>query len=172
MMVSHQESQGDLAMPHDLSEADAQLALRTIDLRAHQVIDEVDQPRWYWAGLAIGWIVLGLIIDTTSPWVGAVATCAFGAMNASVASHVNTGRHRSSNLSVRADRVDHRTPLLVAGFLVVLGACTVGLALLARADGARHPVTAAAVVMAVTVYFGGQHLMSVVRSRLHRRIDA
>ena len=117
-------------MTHDLSEADAQQALRTIDLRAHQVIDEVDTPSWYWAGLAVGWIVLGLIIDTTDPWVGTVATFAFGAMNAAVASHVNTGRHRSSNLSVRADRVDHRTPLLVAGFLVVLGACTVGLALL------------------------------------------
>jgi hypothetical protein len=157
---------------HPISDTDARHALDTIDHRTHQVIDEVDQPRWYWAGLAIGWVVLGLVIDTTNSWVGAAATCAFGAVNAAVASQVNTGRHRSSHLSVRADRVDHRIPLLVAGYLVVLGACTVGLALLAHADGARHPVTAAAVVVAVAVYFGGQHLMAAVRSRLHRRIDA
>ena len=81
-------------------------------------------------------------------------------------------REPPSSLVVRADRVDHRIPLLVAGYLIVLGAITVGLALLAGADGARHPVTAAAVVVAVIVYLGGPRLMAVVRSRLHRRIDA
>lgn len=159
-------------MPHDLSEADAQQALRAIDHRTHQVIDEVDQPRWYWAGLAIGWIVLGLIIDLDNPWASSLATLAFGATHALVAQRVISGRHRSSSLSVRADRVGRRLPLYVAGYLIVLGAVTVGLALLAHADGARHPVTSAAVVVAVAVYFGGQHLMANLRASLHERVGA
>jgi hypothetical protein len=62
------------------------------------VIDEVDVPGWYWWGLALGWIVLGVIADVGPGWL----TIVFGAVHASVAPRVISGRHASRSLSVRA----------------------------------------------------------------------
>lgn len=59
-------------------------------------------PRWYWWGLAIGWVALGVLTDLEHPWLTAVATLVFGAVHASVAPRVLSGRHRSQQLSVRA----------------------------------------------------------------------
>jgi len=125
-------------------------------------------PRWYWWGLALGCIVLGFVNDLGHAWVTALATLAFGAVHAGVASHVLSGRHRSPQLSVRADAAGPSVPALVIGFLLGLAAVTVALALLANADGAGHPVTAASVVVAVAVLFGGPTLMSGVRRRAAR----
>lgn len=73
----------------------------------------------------------------------------FGAVHSSVAQRVLSGRHRSPQLSVRADVVDRRLPVLVLGYLVVLGLVTIVLAVLIDADGAGHPVTIASVVVAL-----------------------
>jgi hypothetical protein len=45
---------------------------------------------------------------------------------------------------------------------------TVGLALLANADGANHPATIASVVVAVAVICGGPNLMTAMRRRARR----
>jgi len=64
--------------------------------------------------------------------------------------------------------VSRHVPALVIGFLLVMTAATVGLALLAYADGAGHPVTIASVVVALAVGFGGPSLMAAVRRRAQR----
>jgi hypothetical protein len=51
---------------------------------------------------------------------------------------------------------------------VILGAVTVGLALLARADGADHPVTVASVIVAVIIVLGGPLLSATARKRAAR----
>jgi hypothetical protein len=159
-------------MPHDISDSEAQLALSSIEHRRRQVIAEIDMPRWYWAGLAAGWVGLGILADIDHPWLTLAVTLCFGAAHAVVASHVLSGRHRSRQLSVRADVVDPHIPALVVGFLLLMVAATAVLALVADADGARHPSIMASVVVAIAVLFCGPALMAAVRRRLERRVAA
>jgi hypothetical protein len=159
-------------MPHEISDSEAQLALSSIEQRRRQVIAEIDMPRWYWWGLAAGWVGLGILADLDHPWLTLVVTLCFGAAHAWVASHVLSGRHRSQQLSVRADVVDPHIPALVIGFLLVMVAATVVLALVADADGARHPSIMASVVVAIVVVLCGPALMAGVRRRLAHRVIA
>jgi uncharacterized membrane protein len=129
-------------------------------------------PRWYWWGLALGWVALGVIADVADPWVTLIATFLFGAVHSAVAQRVITGRHRSQQLTVSAEVVSRRVPALVIGFLVLMAGATVVLALFANADGARHPVTMASIVVAVAVLLGGPSLMAAVRRRAERNVAA
>jgi hypothetical protein len=156
-------------MPHDISETEARLALGSIEQRRREVIDEVDLPRWYWWGLAAGWIGLGILADLDHPWLTLVVTLGFGAVHASVASRILSGRHRSRQLSVRADVVDPHIPAIVIAFLLLMVAATVVFALVANADGARHPSIMSSVVVAILVLLGGPALMAAIRRRLQRR---
>jgi hypothetical protein len=157
-------------MPSDISDGEAELALSSIEHRRRQVIAEIDMPRWYWWGLAAGWIGLGILAELDHPWLTLAVTLCFGAAHAVVASHVLSGRHRSQRLSVRADVVDRHIPALVIGFLLVMVAVTVVLALVANADGARHPSIIASVVVAIVVVLCGPALMAAVRRRLEHRV--
>ena len=47
-------------MTNSIGEGDARSALSTVEYSRRQVIAEIDMPRWYWLGLAAGWIGLGL----------------------------------------------------------------------------------------------------------------
>jgi hypothetical protein len=150
-------------MSDNITEAEARLALSSIETQQRQVIAQIDMPRWYWWGLALGWVTLGVITDLGRSWVTAGATLAFGAVHAAAASRVLSGRHRSPQLSVHRDLVGRHVPILVVGSLIGLTVATVILAVLADADGAGHPVTMASVVAAVVVLCGGPNLMAAVR---------
>ena len=84
-------------------------ALDTVERGRRRVIAEIDMPRWYWWGLALGWIALGYVTDLEHPWLTAAATLAFGAIHAGVAPRVINGRHRTDQLSVRQRRGRART---------------------------------------------------------------
>jgi hypothetical protein len=152
-------------MAHDISPLEARGALDAIDRGRRQVIDEIDLPTWYWWGLALGWIGLGVITDLKHPWLTAGATLLFGAVHSAVAPRVASGRHRTHQVSVRADVVGRRTARLVIGSVAALGVVTVGAALAASADGARHPVTIASVFVAVIILLGGPRLLAAIRRR-------
>jgi hypothetical protein len=156
-------------MPEEISHSEARLALGSIEHRRRQVIAEVDMPRWYWWGLAAGWIGLGILAELDRPWLTLAVTVCFGATHAAVASRVLSGRHRSPQLSVRAEVVDPHIPALVIAFLLVMVAATVVLALVAHAAGARHPSIIASAVVAIVVVLCGPALMAAVRRRLERR---
>jgi predicted Co/Zn/Cd cation transporter (cation efflux family) len=115
---------------------------------------------------------LGILADLDLPWLTLAVTLCFGAVHAYVASRVLSGRHRSQHLSVRAEVVDPHIPALVIGFLLVMVAATLVLALVANADGARHPSIMASVIVAIVVLFCGPALMVAVRRRLERRAIA
>jgi hypothetical protein len=155
-------------MTSGVSDADARAALGTIEHSRRKVIDEIDVPGWYWWGLALGWIALGAVTDLGYAWLTVAATLAFGAVHSAVAPRVVSGRHRSDQLSVRADVVGRRVPVLVIGGVAALGLVTVALALAANADGAAHPVTMASVVVAVVLVLGGPQLMAAIRRRAAR----
>ena len=87
-------------MQTEITPQEARAALDTIDRGRRRVIDEIDLPRWYWWGLALGWIALGYITDLKHPWLTAAATLLFGAVHAAVAPRVASGRHRTHQLSV------------------------------------------------------------------------
>jgi hypothetical protein len=156
---------------NDISEADARLALSSIQQRRRQVIAEIDLPRWYWWGVALGWVALGVVTDLGYAWATVGATLAFGAAHSTVAPRVLSGRHKSRQLSVRADLVSRHTPALVLGFLVAMALVTVVLGVLVYADGAGHPVTIASVVVAVAVLCGGPSLMAAVRRHAEQSVD-
>src|ERR1700682_722938 len=99
---------------------EARAALDTIDRDRLRVIDEIELPRWYWAGLALGWIALGFITDLKHAWITGAATLLFGAVHASVAPRVVSGRHRTQRLSVSAQLAGRQTARLVIGGLVLL----------------------------------------------------
>lgn len=159
-------------MASEVTGGDAELALSAIDVRRRQVIAEIDMPWWYWWGVAAGWVALGVIADIGNPWASLIATVAFGAVHASVAQRVLSGRHRTGQLSVRAEVVSRHVPALVIGFLVVLVAVTVAIALLVNADGAGHPCTIASVMVALAVLGGGPRLMAAMRRRAEERMAA
>src|SRR4051812_35498520 len=102
-------------MEHDVTPIEARAALDTVQRSRLRVIDEIAVPRWYWWGVALGWIALGYVTDLGHAWITAAATLLFGAVHAAVASRVVDGRHRSSQLSVRAEVAGRRAPRLVIG---------------------------------------------------------
>jgi membrane protein implicated in regulation of membrane protease activity len=155
-------------MAEHISAAEAGRALDEVELRRRQIVAEIDVPGWYWWGLALGWVALGCVTVFASPWITAVATVIFGALHSSLASRVIDGRHRSRRLSVRADIVSRRVPAYVVGFLVVLVAVTIGIALVADAFGAPEPALIASFVVAIAVLVGGPRLMAFVRHRGER----
>jgi hypothetical protein len=152
-------------MGNDISPLEARAALDAIDRGRRQVVDEIGLPTWYWWGLALGWIGLGVITDLKHPWLTAAATLVFGAVHSAVAPRVASGRHRSDQVSVRAEVVGRRTARLVIGSVAALGLVTVGAALAASADGAGHPVTMASVLVAVIILLGGPRLLAEIRRR-------
>lgn len=155
-------------MNQEISQSDARLALHAVEQSRRHIIAEIDLPRWYWWGLAAGWVLLGVASDEGSAWVVGGATLVFGAVHAAVAQRLFSGRRKSSRLTVRAGVVDHRLPLVLFGCLVALGAITVGLGFAADADGARHASTFASLVPAVAIVCGGPSLMAAVRRRAER----
>lgn len=165
-LVSYQES--EFTMSDNISAAEARLALHTVEDQRRQIIAEIGIPTWYWAGLATGWVALGLASDLGNAWLIGSATLLFGAVHAAVGQRVLSGRRRSSRVTVRPGVViDHLSTLLL-GCLVVLGAVTTGLGFLADADGAEHAATMASIVPAVAILCGGPGLMALVRERALR----
>lgn len=155
-------------MDHRPSVEDARAALATVDLGRRRVIDEIALPAWYWTGLAVGWVALGVLADADRPVASAVATLAFGTAHAAVAPRILDGRHRSRQLQVRADAVTRRLPALIVGSLVLLAGLTVAGALALHADGARHPVTTTSVGVALVILLGGPQLLAAVRRQAVR----
>jgi len=147
---------------------EARAALDTIERSRLRVIDQLDVPSWYWWGLALGWVTLGVIADVGPSWLTSVATIVFCAAHAAIAPRVISGRHASRDLSIRAALAPPHLARVVIGALVALGALTVGLALLARADAADHPVTVASMLVAVIIVLGGPLLLSIARERAAR----
>jgi hypothetical protein len=152
----------------ELTPEQARAALDTVERSRRRVIDEIDVPGWYWAGLASGWIVLGVVADLHHALATTLATLAFGAAHSSIAPRVVNGRHRSSRMSVRADIAGPRLAAWVLGSLVALAAVTVAAALLLNADDAHHPATGAAVLAAVVLVLGGPLLPAAARRRAVR----
>jgi MFS superfamily sulfate permease-like transporter len=153
-------------MSQPITPAEAQAALRTVDRERLRVIDHVDLPAWYWWGLALGWIALGVITDLKHPWLTAAATLVFGAVHSTVAPRVVDGRHGSERLRVGRDVVGNQVSRLVLAGLVGLAGLTVAASVAAGADGARHPVTMASVLVAVILVLGGPRLLVYARRRL------
>jgi hypothetical protein len=155
-------------MEQHVTPVEARSALEAIERGRLRVIDEIDLPGWYWWGVALGWIGLGFVTDLGHPWLTAAATLTFGTVHAAVAPRVVSGRHRSRRLSVSADVAGSHAPRLVIGGLIILAGLTVAGSLAAAADGARHPVTAASIVVAVMIVLGGPRLLSVIRRKAAR----
>jgi hypothetical protein len=155
-------------MSRQMTEADARAALATVEQSRQRVIDEIDMPRWYWWGLAVGWIGLAVIADLGSPWLTLVATFAFGAAHAMAFGRLQAGRRGTGQLSVRRETAGWYAPVVIIGSLLGLAAVTIAGALLARADGAEHPVTVASIPVAVAIVLGGPALMAAIRRRAER----
>lgn len=158
-------------MTNSIGASDARSALTTVEYSRQQVIAEIDMPRWYWLGLAAGWLGMGVVTDLGPGWLALAAAPVFGASHAAVAHKVLSGRRRSPQLSVRAELAGTHVPALVIGFLVGLVGVTIAAGLLIDADGARHPATIASVIAAVAVALGGPELMAAVRRRALRNVS-
>jgi hypothetical protein len=158
-------------MSTEIDEAEARLALSSIERRRQQVVAEINVPPWYWFVVAAGWLALGVLADYAPAWATAVGTLLFGAAHSTIAPRVLSGRRASPRLSVHGDLVSRRIPLLVIGFLVIMTMATIGFALLLNADGARHPATLASVVVAAIVLSGGPTLMGWIRRRAERQLS-
>ncbi|MHB8233509.1 MAG: hypothetical protein ACYDHT_02535, partial [Solirubrobacteraceae bacterium] len=103
-------------------------------------------------------------------WITAAATLVFGAVHATVAPRVASGRHRTQHLSVSAELAGRNTFRLIIGGLIALACLTIAGSLAASADGARHPVTIASLFVAVIIMLGGPMLLASVRRRAARSV--
>ncbi len=147
----------------EIGASEARAALADVERRRRAVAEQIGVPRWYWWSVGLGWIALGVITDLGRPWLTLAATLVFGAVHAAVAPRAIDGRRGSGNLRVRADVVGRHVAAYVIGGLILLAAVTVVLSLAFAADGARHPVTWASVVVAVVVVLGGPLALARVR---------
>ncbi|GAA3529495.1 hypothetical protein GCM10022234_28460 [Aeromicrobium panaciterrae] len=153
-------------MTEHIGANDARQALRAVEDERRRVIDEVDLPRWYWWGLAIAWILLGVATDVGNVWITSAATLLFGALHAAVASRLFSGRHKSSQLSVRASTVGRRLPLILFASILLLAAASIVVGFAVDADGAEHASTIAACFAATAILCGGPTLMASIRRRI------
>ena len=154
------------------TDAEARLALDGVDRARRRVIDQIGMPWWYWWGLALCWIALGVSSDVAAVWVSAVATVTFGAVHSAVSQRLLAGRRRTSDVKVRADVAGRRAPVLVFGCLIGLLLVTIVAAFAAYGDGADHPATMAAVLVAVLILLGGPRVMAGIRADAVRRAAA
>jgi hypothetical protein len=154
--------------PDHISALAAREALDTIEHSRRQVIAEIDVPGWYWWFVALGWVAVGFVVEFGGPVATGLIPLVFGAIHAALAQHALSGRHRTGELSVRRDVAGHSVLVAVFGFLLVLCAATLVVALLANADGARHPSMFASCVVALVVLCGGPRLMAALRRRWAR----
>jgi hypothetical protein len=157
-------------METQMTAVEARAALDSVARDRLRVIDEIGVPRWYWWGVALGWVGLGYVSDLKHAWLSAVATLLFGAVHSAVAPRVVGGRRRTHSLSVRRELAGPKTPVLIFGGLIGLAVVTVAVAIVASADGARHPVTVASVFVAVLIVLGGPQLLANVRRRAARKV--
>ena len=82
-------------MGHEVSDDEARAALDEVARSRRKVVDEIDMPTWYWWGLALGWIGLGVLTDLGRAWLTLAATLAFGGVHAAVSQWVIGGRRRT-----------------------------------------------------------------------------
>lgn len=155
-------------MTDNISAEEARQALRAVDEEHRRIIAEIDLPQWYWWGLASAWVTIGLANDFGNAWVIGGATLLFGAAHAAFAQRLLTGRHRSNQLSVRADVAGRHLPAILLGCLIALAAATTAVGFAVNADGAEHASTIAAGVAAVAILCGGPSLMALLRRRIER----
>lgn len=142
-------------------------ALAIADNAQRGVAAEVGMPRAYWWGLAAGWLALGTIGEFAPPWVTTIATVAFGAGHATVASRFLDGRRRTSRLQVSSSVAGPRTPLVVIGMLLALVALTIGISVGLDADGADHAALWGGLFVAAVVGLGGPEILAVLRRWTH-----
>jgi hypothetical protein len=138
---------------------EARAALAAADAGQRAVADEVGVPAWYWWGLGLGWVAIGVIADLDLWWLTSVVTLVFGAAHASVFGRVAGGRRRTTLVSVRRSVAGPRTMLHVWLLLVAMVVVSVAFALLVAYDGASHPGTIASVRPAAIVVAGGPRLV-------------
>ena len=153
--------------PH-VTANEARAALDSIERGRRQVIEQIALPYWYWFGLALGWIALGVITDLKHPWLTTAGTLLFGAVHSAVAPRVVDGRHRSGQVSVSRELAGRQTARIVLGGIVGCALLTIGGSLAVGADGAGHPVTITSVFVAVIIVLGGPQLLAAVRRRAAR----
>jgi hypothetical protein len=158
--------ESEAQMHGDMTPGEAQAALAAADRGRRAVIDEIAVPDWYWWGLALGWIALGVLNDLANPWVTIAATVAFGAIHATVAPRVVDGRHRSDRVTVRHDLTGRHIARAVIAGVVAMAFVTIAAAFAANADGAEHPATVASVFAAAIIVLGGPRLVDVLRRRV------
>jgi hypothetical protein len=156
-------------MEQPVTPLEARAALDAVERSRRSVIDQIDLPTWYWWGLALGWIVLGVISDFDHPWLTTPATILFGAAHATVAPRVMDGRRGSPHLSVRRDVAGHELTRMIVVGLVCLVVLTIAAALAVNADGAGHPATIASVFVAAIIVLGGPQLPAAIRRRAAAR---
>jgi hypothetical protein len=152
-------------MAGQITSIEAQAALDTVRRGRQTVAGEVGLPNWYWWGLALGWVALGVIGDIGNTWATSGATLAFGAVHANVAPRILDGRHRSKLLTVGKELTGPRLAVIVLAALVALAGVTVGGALALAADGARQPGTIASIFVALAILLGGPRLVAAVGRR-------
>lgn len=111
---------------------------------------------------------LAVVTDLDRPLLTTAATLAFGAVHATMFNALSAGRHRTQRLQVRFQTVGWHAQAAIEGCLLALAAVTTIGALLADADGARHPVTIASVAVAVAIVLGGPALLAALRRRAAR----
>jgi hypothetical protein len=152
------------------SEAEARLALHGVEVAQRRVIGRIGMPWWYWWGLALCWVGLGVLSDLDAAWwIVSVATVAVGSVHASVSQRLLGGRQQGKDVRVRAAVAGRRASALVVAFLLGLVAATVALALALDADGAGHPATWASGIVAIVIVLGGPRLMLAIRDDAARR---
>jgi len=155
------------------SEAEARVALRGVEDARQRVIDRIGMPWWYWWGLAGCWVGLGVLADLQPAWWVVVgATLVVGAVHSFVFQRLLAGRRQSGDLKVRADVAGRHAEARVIGFLLLLVALTVAVAVLLSADGAGHPSIWASVFVAVVILLGGPRVMARIRADASRRAAA
>ncbi len=148
--------------PIDMDANAAAAALAEIQARQGKVIDRLLVPNWYWWGVGLGMVVLGVAVDFGTATLVTAAAVVYGVGVAILTLGLVLGAQRGAKVSpeLLGNRGTMAMLLFIWGSILVSLGTGFGL----RALGFAYPATAATVVGAVAMIGGGPRLMGYLRS--------
>ena len=150
-------------MNQSISHDDAAAALASVARARQDVAQEVGLPTWYWWSIAAWWVGISVLNELEIPWLTIAVTVVLGAVHASLAGRLLSGRRRTSDLQVSGDVAGRRTTAAMFALLIVLVAVTVGVGFALNADGMEPPALGAGVFVGTIVALGGPTLLRAAR---------
>jgi len=156
-------------MSEGMQRDEASAGLAEIRATQDRLIRRVAVPGWYWAGVALLTVALGLVVDVGQAVAVAVAAVLFAVVVAGATGWVILGGGR---VQVGRDLLGEAGAIRIVGFVAIVVVVSLAIGFALQALGWRYPATLATLVAAIGIAAGGPLLMRSLQASMRRRSAA